>query len=135
MFDTTLAVSRMIFDGFFDRYPKLKLIASHGGGTLPYIAGRLDICHANMPACTGKHLRAAELLPEEDLIYDSALSFHAVKRWSLRSKVGGESQRPLRLRLPAQHRRHEGLPRAGRRAAAGHRATRCAAATPCASSL
>ena len=41
-FDTTLAVSRMIFDGFFDRYPRLKLIASHGGGTLPYIAARLE---------------------------------------------------------------------------------------------
>jgi aminocarboxymuconate-semialdehyde decarboxylase len=54
MFDTSLAVSRMIFDGFFDRYPKLKLIASHGGATLPYIAGRLDICHANMPAARVK---------------------------------------------------------------------------------
>jgi aminocarboxymuconate-semialdehyde decarboxylase len=54
MFDTSLAVSRMIFDGFFDRYPKLKLIASHGGGTLPYIAGRLDMCHANMPAARVK---------------------------------------------------------------------------------
>ena len=43
MFDTSLAVSRMIFDGFFDRYPKLKLVASHGGATLPYIAGRLDM--------------------------------------------------------------------------------------------
>ena len=51
MFDTSLAVSRMIFDGFFDRYPNLKLIASHGGGALPYIAGRLDICFDNMPAC------------------------------------------------------------------------------------
>ncbi len=40
MFDTTLAVTRMIFDGFFDRYPHLKLIASHGGGTLPYLVGR-----------------------------------------------------------------------------------------------
>lgn len=54
MFDTTLAVARMIFDGFFDRYPRLKLIAGHGGGTLPYIAGRLDTCHANMPACREK---------------------------------------------------------------------------------
>ena len=51
MFDTSLAVARMIFDGFFDRYPSLKLIASHGGGALPYIAGRLDICFDNMPAC------------------------------------------------------------------------------------
>jgi aminocarboxymuconate-semialdehyde decarboxylase len=54
MFDTTLAVTRMIFDGFFDRYPSLKLIASHGGGTLPYIAGRLDRCHEQMPACREK---------------------------------------------------------------------------------
>jgi aminocarboxymuconate-semialdehyde decarboxylase len=51
MFDTSLAVSRMIFDGFLDRYPDLKLIAAHGGGTLPYLAGRLDMCFDNMPAC------------------------------------------------------------------------------------
>ena len=42
MFDTTLAITRMIFDGFFDRYPKLKLIASHGGGALPYLVGRFE---------------------------------------------------------------------------------------------
>ena len=42
MFDTTLAVTRMIFDGFFDRYAKLKLIASHGGGALPYLVGRFE---------------------------------------------------------------------------------------------
>lgn len=51
MFDTTLAISRMILDGFFDRYPNLKIIASHGGGTLPYLAGRLDRCHEMIPAC------------------------------------------------------------------------------------
>jgi aminocarboxymuconate-semialdehyde decarboxylase len=54
MFDTSLAVARMIFDGFFDRYPDLKIIAAHGGGALPYIAGRLDICFDNMPACREK---------------------------------------------------------------------------------
>ena len=42
MIDTTLAISKMIFDGFFDRYPNLKLIASHAGATLPYLAGRFD---------------------------------------------------------------------------------------------
>ena len=54
MFDTTLAVTRMIFDGFLDRYPGLKLIAAHGGATLPYLAGRLDRCHEQMPACREK---------------------------------------------------------------------------------
>ncbi|MBI5275046.1 MAG: amidohydrolase family protein [Burkholderiales bacterium] len=42
MFDTTLAVTRMIFEGFFDQYTQLKLIASHGGGTLPYLVGRFE---------------------------------------------------------------------------------------------
>jgi aminocarboxymuconate-semialdehyde decarboxylase len=42
MFDTTLAFVRMIFDGFLDRYPDLKLIAAHGGGTLPYLVGRFE---------------------------------------------------------------------------------------------
>jgi aminocarboxymuconate-semialdehyde decarboxylase len=42
MFDTTLAITRMIFEGFFDKYPKLKIIASHGGGTLPYLVGRFE---------------------------------------------------------------------------------------------
>ena len=42
MVDTSVAVVRMIFDGFFERYPNLKLIVSHAGATLPYIAGRLD---------------------------------------------------------------------------------------------
>jgi len=42
MFDTTLALTRMIFDGFFDVYPNLKLIASHGGGALPYLVGRFE---------------------------------------------------------------------------------------------
>ncbi|HTP46174.1 MAG TPA: amidohydrolase family protein [Casimicrobiaceae bacterium] len=42
MFDTTLAITRMIFEGFFDRYPDLNIIAAHGGGTLPYLVGRFE---------------------------------------------------------------------------------------------
>ncbi|MFT8246502.1 amidohydrolase family protein [Roseomonas sp. BN140053] len=54
IFDTTLAVSRMIYDGFFDRYTRLSIIAPHGGGALPYLAGRLDICHERIPACAAR---------------------------------------------------------------------------------
>jgi len=54
MFDTSLCVARMIFDGFFDRFPNLKIIASHGGAALPYLAGRLEICFDNMNACRTK---------------------------------------------------------------------------------
>jgi aminocarboxymuconate-semialdehyde decarboxylase len=55
-FDTSLAIARCIYDGFFDRYPNLKLIASHGGGALPYLVGRLDICWDNIPAASAKTL-------------------------------------------------------------------------------
>jgi aminocarboxymuconate-semialdehyde decarboxylase len=50
MFDTTLAVARMIFDGFLDRYRRLKIIAAHAGAALPYLVGRLDICFDKMKA-------------------------------------------------------------------------------------
>ena len=42
MFDTTLAITRMVFDGFLDRYTMLKIIAAHVGATVPYLAGRMD---------------------------------------------------------------------------------------------
>lgn len=32
----------MIFGGVLERFPKLNLILAHGGGTIPYIIGRLD---------------------------------------------------------------------------------------------
>lgn len=52
--DTTLAISRMIMDGFFDRYTNLKILALHGGGTMPYIIGRLDRCWETVPAARAK---------------------------------------------------------------------------------
>jgi aminocarboxymuconate-semialdehyde decarboxylase len=86
MFDTSLAVARMIFDGFFDRYPKLKLIASHGGGALPYIAGRLDICFDNMPACREKISRRPSTYLSR-IYYDSVV--FQQESLELALKVGG----------------------------------------------
>jgi aminocarboxymuconate-semialdehyde decarboxylase len=60
--DTTLAVARMIYDGFFDRHQKLKIIASHGGGTLPFLIGRLDQCFEFIPACRTKIVEKPSLV-------------------------------------------------------------------------
>ena len=60
--DTTLAVSRMIYDGFFDRHQKLKIIASHGGGTLPFLIGRLDQCFEFIPVCRTKIVEKPSLV-------------------------------------------------------------------------
>lgn len=41
--ETTIAVARLVFAGVFERHRGLKLVLSHGGGTLPFLAGRLDL--------------------------------------------------------------------------------------------
>jgi aminocarboxymuconate-semialdehyde decarboxylase len=41
--ETSLCFARMIFDGFLDEFPKLDLIACHGGGAFPYLVARFDI--------------------------------------------------------------------------------------------
>ena len=72
-FDTSLAVARMIYDGFFARYPGLKIIAAHGGGALPYLIARMDQCFDNIPACREKtDVRPSEWLPR---IYADAVLF------------------------------------------------------------
>jgi aminocarboxymuconate-semialdehyde decarboxylase len=86
MFDTTLAVSRMIFSGFFDTYSHLKIIASHAGGTLPYLAGRLDQCYEKMAACRVRiDQRPSEYLHR--IYYDSVT--YRSEALELRIEVGG----------------------------------------------
>ncbi|HET8632471.1 MAG TPA: amidohydrolase family protein [Thermomicrobiales bacterium] len=89
MVDTTIAVARMIYDGFLDRYPNLKLIAPHAGGTLPYVVGRLDRCYEQMPAC-----RAAIAEPPSSYLrriyYDSVCYDQGALDLCLR--VGGTGQ-------------------------------------------
>lgn len=70
--DTTLAIARLVFAGFLDRFPNVKLIAAHGGGALPYLAGRMDQWHRSF-AGSREHIAA---LPSEYLgrvYYDAVL--------------------------------------------------------------
>lgn len=42
MFDTTIALTRLILSGMLERHPNLKLVCPHVGGALPYLVGRVD---------------------------------------------------------------------------------------------
>jgi predicted TIM-barrel fold metal-dependent hydrolase len=42
--ETTIAVTRLILSGAFDKVPELKMILAHSGGTLPFLAGRIESC-------------------------------------------------------------------------------------------
>jgi predicted TIM-barrel fold metal-dependent hydrolase len=42
MFDTTIALCRLILSGVLEKHPNLKLLCPHVGGALPYLVGRVD---------------------------------------------------------------------------------------------
>lgn len=42
LLDSSMTVLRLIFSGVFERHPDLKVLQTHGGGLLPYQAGRID---------------------------------------------------------------------------------------------
>jgi predicted TIM-barrel fold metal-dependent hydrolase len=40
-YDSTVAMSRLVFSGLFDRHPDLKIITHHMGAMIPYFEGRI----------------------------------------------------------------------------------------------
>jgi aminocarboxymuconate-semialdehyde decarboxylase len=62
--DTTIALHYLIFDGVFERHPRLRVLAAHGGGFLGAYSGRIDHAwgarsdaHGNLPQPPTSYLR------------------------------------------------------------------------------
>jgi len=54
MFDTTLAVARMCFDGMLREFPDIRWIVGHLGGAVPYLMERMDNGWRDFPECRAK---------------------------------------------------------------------------------
>jgi aminocarboxymuconate-semialdehyde decarboxylase len=63
VFDTSLAALRLVLSGIVGENPGLKVVLPHCGGTLPYLAGRIDASHEK-PYSLG---RALDPLPSAQL--------------------------------------------------------------------
>jgi predicted TIM-barrel fold metal-dependent hydrolase len=45
--ETTIAITRAFLSGIFDKFPNLQILLAHSGGTLPFLAGRIQSCVAH----------------------------------------------------------------------------------------
>jgi 6-methylsalicylate decarboxylase len=70
MFDTTRMLTNMIFSGAKKRFSKIKVISTHGGGTIPCLMSRIETLETVFVPGNGR----ARLRPEE--IREGLASFH-----------------------------------------------------------
>lgn len=78
LFDSTLAICRLIFAGVLEKYPELKLILAHLGSTLPYILARLDIESSLLKQFVPSYRLPIERRPSEYFkkVYVDTVSHH-----------------------------------------------------------
>ncbi|BFZ60296.1 hypothetical protein YB2330_001332 [Saitoella coloradoensis] len=87
-FETTTAIARLILSGVLDRFPNLRILLAHSGGTLPFLAGRLDSCVAHDPQVASRlQLKPSEYLKK---MYYDAVVYHDVGLKATAELVGEE---------------------------------------------
>jgi aminocarboxymuconate-semialdehyde decarboxylase len=86
--ETTVGLTRLIFGGVLERYPNLKILAAHGGGCLPYLAGRLDAAW-NSDEEVHKKINQAPSQQMKKLFLD-ALVYAAPALQAARMQVGAD---------------------------------------------
>ena len=72
-FDTTRAVMNMLYSGTLERYPSIRYIVSHAGGTIPYLAWRIAGA-SYLPELRDRAPKTDGLALLQKMYYDTALS-------------------------------------------------------------
>src|SRR5216684_4380989 len=88
MFDTTLAVARMCFDGMLREFPDIRWIVAHLGGAVPYLMERMDNGWRDFVECRAKidELPSAYL---KKLYYDT-VNFNPHMLMMVREMIGAD---------------------------------------------
>jgi predicted TIM-barrel fold metal-dependent hydrolase len=73
IFDTTRAVTNLLYNGTLERYADISFILSHAGGAVPYLAWRIALFSGIQPGLGDKAPQGA-LTYLKRLYYDTALS-------------------------------------------------------------
>jgi aminocarboxymuconate-semialdehyde decarboxylase len=88
MFDTTLAVARMCFDGMFRDFPDIRWIVAHLGGAVPYLMERMDNGWRDFVECRAK----IDELPSTYLkrLYYDTVNFNPHMLKMVRDMIGAD---------------------------------------------
>ncbi len=83
--DTTVAVGHLVFDGVLERFPRLKIVAAHGGGYVAHYPARMDhVWEARADARTVLRARPRRSLAKlyfDTIVFDRAQLRHLVNLW------------------------------------------------------
>ena len=81
--DTTRAIVRMVYSGAAQRYPNMRVIFSHGGGTMPYLITRFANLHEDAEAQQQPDFKAEV----SKFFYDTAQTFNPLPMNALKHLV------------------------------------------------
>ena len=106
-FETTLAAMRLYFAGVFTNWPQLKILLAHGGGTLPYLAGRAVHASRHGPGFERSVDHPDSILQcfyYDTLLHDPrALAFMMESIGPDRIAAGTDAPFPMSLETPVPH--------------------------------
>lgn len=71
--ETTIAVGHLVFGGVLERFPDLRICAVHGGGFVPYQAGRMGRGYVGRPDLTATALTEPPRASLARLYFDTVL--------------------------------------------------------------
>ena len=86
-FDTTRAACNLAYTGALERYPNIRFLLSHAGGTVPYLVSRFDLLWFTDDALVERAPKGGSAYLRA-MYYDTALSANANALSSLTRLVG-----------------------------------------------
>ena len=83
--DTTVAIAHIVFGGVLERYPRLRIVAAHGGGYMGHYPARMDHGYKVRPECHDHIKRPPshymKKIYYDTMVFSEAQLEHLVNLW------------------------------------------------------
>ena len=83
--ESALAVGQLVFDGYLEKFPKLKICIAHGGGYIPAYYGRFEHAYAHRADCRVNIRKPPshylKKLHFDTVVFSDVELKHLIERW------------------------------------------------------